>query len=227
MGEWWCNWNPGREGFGEIMPSLISAKDWRQRRRGWQRMILVGWHYQVNGHELGQTPGDGEGQGSLACYSPWGCRVRHDLTTEQQCQACFWRCWVEVLVDIQVVPCGMREVRNTGVHLWNWVRVEIELSHYCSGCSQSHRERERGGGDWDGWVRKMRGQERKKEQKQTQKLQSRPSNSIQSNVMMYHQHFLRTVALFSSSSILSITTFSNIPMFFIYIPSVSQIFEAT
>ena len=107
------------------------------------------------------------------------------------------------------------------------VMVEIEMSHYCSGCSQSHGERERGGGDQDGWVRKMRGQGGKQEQKQTQKLQSRHSNSIQSNVMIYHQHFQRTVALFSSSSTLSITTFSNIPVFFIYIPSVSQIFEAT
>jgi len=26
-----------------------------------------------HGHELGQTPGDGEGQGSLVCCSPWGC----------------------------------------------------------------------------------------------------------------------------------------------------------
>ena len=44
----------------------------------------------TNGHELGQTLGDGEGQGSLACYSPRGCRVRQDLMTEQQqCQACF------------------------------------------------------------------------------------------------------------------------------------------
>ena len=32
---------------------------------------LVGWHHQLNGHEFEQTPGDGEGQGSLACYSPW------------------------------------------------------------------------------------------------------------------------------------------------------------
>ena len=30
--------------------------------------------------------GDGEGQGSLACCSPWGCKVRHDLATEQQRQ---------------------------------------------------------------------------------------------------------------------------------------------
>ena len=45
---------------------------------------MVGWHHQLNGHELGQTPGDGEGQGGLTCCSPWGLRVRHDQVTEQQ-----------------------------------------------------------------------------------------------------------------------------------------------
>ena len=33
---------------------------------------MVGQHYQFNGHELGQTPGDSEGQGGLTCFSPWG-----------------------------------------------------------------------------------------------------------------------------------------------------------
>ena len=33
---------------------------------------MVGWHHRLNGHEFEQTPGDGEGQGSLACCSPWG-----------------------------------------------------------------------------------------------------------------------------------------------------------
>ena len=33
---------------------------------------MAGWLHQLKGHELGQTPGDGEGQGSLACCSPWG-----------------------------------------------------------------------------------------------------------------------------------------------------------
>ena len=33
---------------------------------------IVGWHHQLNGHELEQTLGDSEGQGSLACCSPWG-----------------------------------------------------------------------------------------------------------------------------------------------------------
>ena len=33
---------------------------------------MVGWHHQLNGHEFEQALGDGEGQGSLACCSPWG-----------------------------------------------------------------------------------------------------------------------------------------------------------
>ena len=35
---------------------------------------MPGWHHQGNGHELGQILGDGEGQGGLACCSPWGCK---------------------------------------------------------------------------------------------------------------------------------------------------------
>ena len=33
---------------------------------------MIGRHHRFNGHELGQTPGDGEGQGGLVCHSPWG-----------------------------------------------------------------------------------------------------------------------------------------------------------
>ena len=33
---------------------------------------MVGWHHRLNGHEFEQTPGDGEGQRSLVCCSPWG-----------------------------------------------------------------------------------------------------------------------------------------------------------
>ena len=41
---------------------------------------MVGWHYRLNGHEFEQTPGDGEGQGSLACCSLRGHkRVGHEL----------------------------------------------------------------------------------------------------------------------------------------------------
>ena len=35
-------------------------------------MEIVEWHHQLNGHEFEQAPGDGDGQGSLACCSLWG-----------------------------------------------------------------------------------------------------------------------------------------------------------
>ena len=35
---------------------------------------MVCWHHQLNGHEFEQAPGVGERQGSLVCYSPWGCK---------------------------------------------------------------------------------------------------------------------------------------------------------
>ena len=47
---------------------------------------MVGWHHQLNGRESEQTLGNGDGQGSLACCSPWSGRVRHNLVTEQQRQ---------------------------------------------------------------------------------------------------------------------------------------------
>ena len=42
---------------------------------------MVGWHHQLNGHQLEQAPGDGEGQGSLACCSPRS--HKESDTTEQ------------------------------------------------------------------------------------------------------------------------------------------------
>jgi len=44
---------------------------------------MVGWHHQLNGHESEQTLGDGEGQGSLACYNPCGCKEL-DMTEQRQ-----------------------------------------------------------------------------------------------------------------------------------------------
>ena len=51
-----------------------AGKDWRQKKKGVTEDEMVGWHHWLNGHEFEKTPGDGEGQGSLACCSPWGHR---------------------------------------------------------------------------------------------------------------------------------------------------------
>ena len=42
---------------------------------------MVGWHHQFSGHGFEQAPGVGDGQGGLACCSPWGCKESD--TTEQ------------------------------------------------------------------------------------------------------------------------------------------------
>ena len=48
-----------------------AGKDWRQEEKGITEDEMVGWHHQLDGHEFEQAPGVGDGQGSLACCSPW------------------------------------------------------------------------------------------------------------------------------------------------------------
>ena len=49
-----------------------ARKDWRQEEKGMTEDEMVGWYPWLNGHEFEQAPGDGEAQGSLACFSPRG-----------------------------------------------------------------------------------------------------------------------------------------------------------
>ena len=53
-----------------------------RRRRGRQDET-VGWHHRLNGHEFEQILGDSEGQGSLACCSPWGHKELDTTGTKQ------------------------------------------------------------------------------------------------------------------------------------------------
>ena len=64
--------------FGHLMrrtnsleKTLMLGKIEDKRRRGWQEEKMVGWHHWLSRHEFEQAPGDSEGQGSLACCSPW------------------------------------------------------------------------------------------------------------------------------------------------------------
>ena len=53
---------------------------------------IVGCHHQLDGHEFEQTPGIGDGQGSLACCSPWGCK-ESDMTERLK--------WTELTTALQ------------------------------------------------------------------------------------------------------------------------------
>ena len=61
------------------------GKDWRLKEKRVGEDETVGWHHRfISGYEFEQTPGDGEGQGSLVCCSPRGGRIRRRYWTEQQ-----------------------------------------------------------------------------------------------------------------------------------------------
>ena len=49
-----------------------AGKDWRWEEKGTTEDEMVGWYHWLNGHEFEQAPGAGDGQGSLACCSPYG-----------------------------------------------------------------------------------------------------------------------------------------------------------
>ena len=46
--------------------------DWRQEEKGMTEDEMIGWHHWLNGYEFKQALGVGDGQGRLACFSPWG-----------------------------------------------------------------------------------------------------------------------------------------------------------
>ena len=49
-----------------------AGRDWGQEEKGTTEDEMAGWHHRLDGREFEQTPGDGEGQGSLVCSSPCG-----------------------------------------------------------------------------------------------------------------------------------------------------------
>ena len=64
-----------------------AGKNWRQKEKGMTKDELAGWHHQLYGHEFECALGVGDGQESLACYSPWG---RQELDTTE------WLNWIEL-----------------------------------------------------------------------------------------------------------------------------------
>ena len=58
-----------------------AGKDWRREVKGTTEDEMVGWHHWLDGHEFEQAQGVGDGQGGLACCSPWG-HKESDMTEQ-------------------------------------------------------------------------------------------------------------------------------------------------
>ena len=70
---------------------------------------MTGCHHSLNGYESEQTPGDGEGQGTLVCCSPWGCKEWD--TTERLNNS-----------EESLMLCEMWSAYRTGIKLQDWTR---------------------------------------------------------------------------------------------------------
>ena len=79
-------WSPDAK-IWPIWKDPDAWKDWRQEEKGMTEDEMVGWHHQLDWHEFEQAPGVDDGQGSLACCSPWGCK-ESDMTE--------WLNWTEL-----------------------------------------------------------------------------------------------------------------------------------
>ena len=71
--------------FGHLMRRTDSLKKTKMLEKlkaggeGDDRDEMVGWHHQLDRHQFEHGPGVGDGQGGLACFSPWGCK-ESDMT---------------------------------------------------------------------------------------------------------------------------------------------------
>ena len=68
-----------------------AGKDWKQEEEGMIEDEIVGWNHRLNGHEFEQAMGVGDGQGNLACCSPWG--GKESDTTE-------WLNWTDMCIYV-------------------------------------------------------------------------------------------------------------------------------
>ena len=71
----WC-WNWSSSTLATWCEELthwrsLSWEKLKAEEKGMAEDGMVGWHHWLNGHEFEQAPGTGDGQGSLACFSPW------------------------------------------------------------------------------------------------------------------------------------------------------------
>ena len=122
---------------------------WRQKEKRMTENEMIGWHHQLDGHEFEQALGDGEGQGSLACCSPWG-RKESDMTgqlnwteviwyamnhgdhyrclcSEEEmfcnCQSALRRRWDWWQVELIPVPPGNSHQHQKGLFTWDFLQT--------------------------------------------------------------------------------------------------------
>ena len=97
-----------------------AGKDWGQEEKGVTEHDMVGWHHWLRGHEFEQSLGVDDGQGSLACCSPWSCRVRQHWVTEVNWTWANSRRQWKTREPAVLQPMGSQRVSHDWVTELNW-----------------------------------------------------------------------------------------------------------
>ena len=92
--ETWKLWPPDMKSQF-IRKDPDAGKDWGKEEKGTAEVEMVGWYHWLSGCEFKQAPGDGEGQGSLVCCSPWGHR---ELDTTEGLNNIIIKIWEESVI---------------------------------------------------------------------------------------------------------------------------------
>ena len=115
-------------------------KDWRQEEKRTKEDELVGWHRQLDGHELEQDQWIYDGKGSLACCSPWVANFRHSWVTELNWTDLNWWCHTCIKEISSHISHMIRFSGNsiTGFQqVWKWfVKTwrDYYITIYCNYC---------------------------------------------------------------------------------------------
>ena len=102
-----------------------AGKDQGQKKKKASEDETAGQHHWCNEHELGQTPGNGEGQGDLACCSPWGCK-ESDTTGQLNNNHSSNDAGEEEHTGRDILARGLRAL-TTQVY---WFQGTAQLQHY-------------------------------------------------------------------------------------------------
>ena len=134
-----------------------AGKDWRQEEKGTTEDEMVRWHHWRYGHEFEWALGVGDGQGGLACCSPWGCKELDTTVWLNWTELNWlfnllqlgivypWQVWLDMLEDyraiilqngpqISFIWCFLL----TGFRLYIWKVLCEQGNHRCSAVLSMH-----------------------------------------------------------------------------------------
>ena len=101
---------------------------------------MLGWHNQLKGQRFARSPGDGGGQGSLTCFSPWGPK-ESDKTVQLNNAVHFW-------TELKVIPSAS----DTGKM---YFILQSRVAEWCSGKEPACQCRRCKRHEFDPWVGKI------------------------------------------------------------------------